>query len=122
MPVDNLASTTVLVDTCVRTPGQHKNDGVWAVAAPGVSPAFSAVRMREACRVVAECALDLVGIIAAKPEQPRNVDNLLLRESMDVIGELPQLCLQTDDHDDDCFQVQRPASLGLLVWDLFNFS
>lgn len=53
----------------------------------GVSPAFSAVRMRDACNVVSECALQLVHLIAARPQEPRNIDNLLLRESMDVIGE-----------------------------------
>ncbi|KAK9801866.1 hypothetical protein WJX73_003752 [Symbiochloris irregularis] len=63
-------------------------DDHWRAVRKGVSPAFSAVRMRDACNVVAQCALQLVHIIAARPQTPRNIDNLLLRESMDVIGRI----------------------------------
>ena len=64
-------------------------DEHWKAVRKGVSPAFSAQRMREACHTVAYCALRLVDIIADSPQEPRNIDNLLLRESMDVIGDAP---------------------------------
>lgn len=53
----------------------------------GVSPAFNAVRMRNACDIVVQCAGKLADIITvAGPGAQQNVDKLLLRESMDVLG------------------------------------
>lgn len=68
-------------------------DEHWRAVRKGVASAFSAQRMRDACHVVAESAMQLVGIVAASPEVPKNVDNLLLRESMDVIGKPPHCCM-----------------------------
>lgn len=82
----------LLVHVCLQFLGgvnvlTGPTDDHWRAVRKGVSPAFSAQRMRDACHVVAECAHHLVNIIAANPSEPRNIDNLLLRESMDVIGE-----------------------------------
>ncbi|KAK9803216.1 hypothetical protein WJX73_004613 [Symbiochloris irregularis] len=63
------------------------SDAHWRLVRKGISPAFSAGRMRDACGTVVQYALKLTDILlAAGPDAEQDVDNLLLRESMDVIG------------------------------------
>jgi len=53
----------------------------------GVAPAFSAGCMKGAFANVRERCASMAGILnALGPANPLNVDDLLLRESMDVIG------------------------------------
>ena len=47
--------------------------------------------MRNACGVVAQCAQQLVRILAKSEGAPRNIDRLLLGASMDIIGTSPIL-------------------------------
>ena len=61
------------------------SDAHWRAVRKGVSPAFSAVRMRDAFTTFQRCAGLLADHLAATPG-PVNLDNLVLRSSMDIIG------------------------------------
>ncbi|KAK9832710.1 hypothetical protein WJX81_002799 [Elliptochloris bilobata] len=62
-------------------------DEHWRAVRKAVAPAFSASSMREAFRQVRERSQQLVAILLeAGPGKAHNVDEMLLKESMDVIG------------------------------------
>ncbi|KAK9827618.1 hypothetical protein WJX81_006830 [Elliptochloris bilobata] len=62
-------------------------DAHWKAVRKGVAPAFSAGNMRHAFKHIVERSGVLTGILAKSgPARVMNMDNLLLRESMDVIG------------------------------------
>ena len=71
----------------------HTNDH-WKAVRKGVAPAFSASNMRSAFDVIVDRCDTLAAILTARAQkagpnaapEPVNVDNLLLRESMDIIG------------------------------------
>ena len=62
-------------------------DPHWRVVRKGVSPAFSASRMKDAFHTFSQCAGQLAGILS-RTTAPVNIDNLVLRSSMDVIGHI----------------------------------
>ncbi|CAL8465573.1 g5109 [Coccomyxa elongata] len=62
-------------------------DEHWKTVRKAVSPAFSQGNMRDAFGHVLDCTMALVEFLKeGGPERVHNIDNLLLRESMDVIG------------------------------------
>ncbi|KAK9832543.1 hypothetical protein WJX81_007874 [Elliptochloris bilobata] len=99
-------------------------DEHWRAVRKGVAPAFSAANMRAAFTHVVERSEKLVAILDGHgPRTPINVDNLLLRESMDIIGrvgfEYEMGALESlaagDDAGPGRNMVWIPASTGLLV-------
>ena len=62
-------------------------DSHWRAVRKGVSPAFSASRMKEAFHTFSRCASQLATILS-RTAAPINIDNLVLRSSMDVIGHI----------------------------------
>lgn len=78
------------------------SDEHWRAVRKGVSPAFSACRMRDACPVFQRCAARLADHLAAS-SAPVDMDCAILRSSMDIIG--PPLVV----HGPSC-SVIRPSS------------
>ena len=61
------------------------SDPHWRAVRKGVSPAFSSSRMKDAFHTFSCCAGKLADFLG-RTSAPVNIDNLVLRSSMDVIG------------------------------------
>ncbi len=75
-------------------------DEHWKAVRKGVAPAFAAGNIRDAFGAVVERCEMLAGVLKNwGPDRIVNVDDMLLREAMDVIGENPAVIHVTTDKD-----------------------
>lgn len=79
MPVQMLCGKNVLTSP---------TDAHWRMVRKGVSPAFNTARMRDACGTIVQCAAKLAEVMGRDgAREQQNIEDLLVRQAMDVIGE-----------------------------------